>query len=40
LKEGLELPDGKSTNPVCRYLFDDENIIKELCSFQSRLIDN
>jgi hypothetical protein len=37
LKEGLKLPEGKSLDPVCRYLFDDENIIKEIASFQNTL---
>lgn len=36
LKEGLKFEDGK-TNPVIKYLFDDENIIKEISSFQNRI---
>ena len=36
LKEGLILTEGKSNDPISRYLFDDENVIKEICSFISR----
>ena len=37
LKEGLELPEGKCSNHIYHYLFDDENIIKEICSYQCRM---
>jgi hypothetical protein len=38
LKEGLILPKGKCSNHICHYLFDDENIIKEISSYQPRII--
>ena len=38
LKEGLELPKGKYSDHICHYLFDDENIIKEISNYQPRII--
>lgn len=36
LKEGLILPDGKCIHHISHYLFDDENITKEIASFLGR----
>ena len=38
LKEGLELLPGKSLEPIFHFLFDDENVIKEICSYIPRFL--